>query len=130
MYQSVSGRPLDFMVNVDINGNKNILEANGGADSVSFSFDFDQITGIYTSNATDIFIYTTANKTRLIALDYDSTIFGEPTYREAVPAINAGAVNDKSIIEVLGDFIGIGKESLVSFNAVQQLKLEAKNSIF
>lgn len=128
--QSVSGRPLDFMVNVDNNGNKNPTESRGDAYTVSFTFDFDEITGIYPVNTPDTFLYTTKKSTRLISLDYDNTLFGEPTYREAAPALSNGGINDKSVLELLGDYIILDRESIVSFNATSQLKIESKNTIF
>lgn len=130
VYHSITGRPIDFMINVDSDGNKNVLEASGGASSISFTFDFNQITGIYISNASDIFIYTTNQNIRLIQFDYTNTIFDEPTYREAMPSIPYGGVNDKACIELGGDEIIIDKTTIVSFNAVNQQKIEAKNTVF
>ena len=55
IYRSVSGRPLDFMVNIDVDGKKVPSEIIGGAASVSFAADFDEITCI-TPVATEAFL--------------------------------------------------------------------------
>lgn len=130
MYQSISGRPIDFMINVDPNGNKLPTEAQGGAASVSFSFDSDVITNITPVNVPDSFIYGTERNTRIITMDYVNTIFGEPTYREAVPSFKVGIVNQYSVIDILGDYALIDFEGVKSFNAVRQLQIEGRNSIF
>jgi hypothetical protein len=129
IYHSVTGRPLDFMVNIDVNGNKQTIEANGGASSVSFSFDYNEITCIIPTNLANTFLYATRSIVRLIQIDYSFTIFGEPRYKE-LSKITVGAVNDKSIAEILGDYIILDREAITSFNAVKQLNWEGRNSIF
>jgi hypothetical protein len=129
IYRSVTGRPLDFVINVDANGNKALTEAEGGAKALSFAFDFDDITCISPLNIPDSFVYATKYQTRIITCDYNTTIFGEPLFRESARIAN-GIVSDESFIEIIGDYTFVDKESLVSFNASQQLNAEAKNSIF
>ena len=46
VYQSVSGRPLDFMIVVDNEGNKLPLETDGGAANVSHRVMYDTITAL------------------------------------------------------------------------------------
>lgn len=129
VYHSISGRYLDFMINIDVNGNKLATESQGGAISVSFNFDSDDITCITPTNIPSSFIYGTARNTRVITLDYTKTIFGEPTYY--VAEINSlGIVNQDSVIDILGDTAIIDFEGVKSFNAVKQLKVEGDNSIF
>lgn len=129
LYRSVSNRPLDFMVNVDTNGNKQASENNGGAASVSIAFDFDDITCIKPLNIPDSFIYGTAKQVRVITLDYVNTIFGEPNFSVSA-MIEAGIVNQDSFADILGDYAFVDEEGVVSFNAVHQLKYEGRNSIF
>lgn len=126
---SVSGRPVDFMVNVDIDGNKLPSETKGGAKTLAFSFDSDVITCIKSINIPDSFVYATKHITRVLTLDYQNTIFGEPRVRESAP-IRAGVVNNESFCELLGDYAFIDAENVKSFNAVQQLKFSGRNSIF
>ena len=129
IYRSVSGRPLDFMVIVDENGNKLASETQGGAEQVSFAFDYDDITNITSVNIPSSFIYGTANLVRVITIDYTRTIFGEPLFYVSAK-IEAGIVNEDSVLENLGDVNFIDYENVKSFNAVEQLKVQGKNSIF
>lgn len=129
IYQSVTGRPLDFMVNVDSNGNKLSDASLGGAASVSFAFDSDEITCIQTTNITDTFLYATRFNVRLISLDYSNTIFGEPRYSQA-QQITAGILNDVSVVDVLGDTTFIDGDGIKSFNGVMNYRVEGRNSIF
>lgn len=127
-YRSVSGRPLDFMVVVDQDGNKLPTEYSGGAARTSFAFDFDDITCLIDSNASNIFIAATARNIRLIQFDYNKTIFGEPTFFEA-GVVEAGVVNQESMVEILGDYAFVDFENIKSFNAVEQIQNEGRNSI-
>lgn len=129
IFQSVTGRPLDFVINVDSSGNKLSTENQGGADALSFAFDYDEITCVKTLNVKDAFLYATKNTLRIIQLDYENTLFGEPRYREATK-IEAGVVNNESFIEVLGDYAFIDDEGVKSFNAVKQILDEGRNSYF
>lgn len=128
IYRSVTGRPLDFMVNVDPDGNKMPTESEGGAATVSFAFDFDYITCIAPSNTPSSFILATAKTTRIVSMDFNNTIFDEPTFT-ALP-INIGIVNQFSIVEVLGDFAVVDYEGVKGFNAVLQLKFRGRNTNF
>ncbi len=129
IYHSVTGRPLDFMVNVDANGDKLVAEAVGGASSVSFAFDNDDITCIRDVNIANTFLYGTARHVRLITLDYSQTIFGEP-YPTQAQKIEAGILNDQSFVDALGDYTFIDNDGIKSFNAVQNLRVEGRNSVF
>lgn len=129
IYQSVTGRPLDFMVNVDNQGHKAITEAAGGAATVSFAFDSDEITCIRAVNVTNTFLYGTARNVRLIQLDYTRTIFGEPDYFQA-QLQEVGILNDQSFVEALGDYTFIDNDGIKSFNAVQNFRVEGNNSVF
>jgi len=127
--QSVSGMPVNFMVNVDVDGNKLPSETKGGATSTAFSFDSEEITCVRTINIPDSFVYATKHITRVLTLDYTNTIFGEPRVRQSA-SIRAGVVNNESFCELLGDYAFIDAENVKSFNAVQQLKFSGRNSIF
>jgi len=128
-YRSITGRPLDFMVNVDPDGNKLPSELLGGAATVSFAMDFDDITCIQTIDIPDTFVYGTPTTTRLVTADYTTTIFSEPTYRESA-IIKPGIVNQYSFSESLGDYVQISADGVKSFNAVKQLKFKGANDIF
>lgn len=129
VYRSITGRPLDFMINVDTNGNKATSESIGGAASVSFAFDFDNITCLAAINTPDSFIYGTASVLRVIVFDNVNLIFGEPRFSVS-SKIEAGVVNQDSIVDVLSDLAFVDFEAITSFDAVKQLKFEGKNTIF
>lgn len=127
IYRSVSGRPLDFMVNVDVDGNKISSELTGGATSVNFALDFDEITAISELGA-EAFIVGSRHNVRIVQYDYTNTIFGEPTFTYAT-TMQFGIVNQFSISQ-FKDVISIDFENITSFNAVSQLKFEGRNSRF
>src|SRR6267142_72310 len=72
MFRSVTGRPLDFMVNVDIFGNKQPSESVGGASSVAQAFDFDEITCLQVIDIPDCFVWGTRRTTRIVQADYNN----------------------------------------------------------
>lgn len=129
IYRSVSGQPLNFMVNITNTGDKLPTEDAGGAITTSFAFDYDPVTALIAVNIPNSFIYATRNTTRVITLDYTSTIFGEPLFDQSA-IISAGILNNYSVADILGDYAFVDYEGITSFNAVQQLKFSGRNSIF
>jgi hypothetical protein len=130
IYQSISGRPLDFMVNIDVNGQKLPSESEGGARSTSFAFDFDDITCIVPINVPNSFIYGTSRNVRIVQLDYTKRIFGEPTYFQASIA-KAGIVNQESFLELVnGDLAFISPDGVKSFNAIEHLQTKSNGTVF
>lgn len=123
IYRSVSGRPIDFVVNIDINGDK-----GGDATTTSIGVDFNTINCIQALNAQAIFVGTSYN-CYLIEPDFTKTIFAEPTYKTTF-LFSTGVVNQVSFVENLGDFSFIDWNGLRSINAVTQLKFEGRNSLF
>ena len=130
IYRSVSGSPLNFMVNIDTNGNKLPTEALGGAESTSFALDFNEITCI-TPSTTEAGTFIVGNSVQLYGVqpDLTNTIFGEPTFT-TVFQVQAGIVNQFSTTDSNGDFPFIDFDSIAFFNAVQQLKFQGKNDPF
>lgn len=130
IFRSVSGSPLNFMVNIDTNGNKLATEVLGGANSVSFALDFNEITCI-TPSTTESGTFIVANSLFVYGVQpsFTSTIFGEPTFTTAFQ-IQAGVVNQFATTDSNGDFPFIDYEGIKFFNAVQQLKFEGDNDPF
>jgi hypothetical protein len=130
IYRSVTGRPLDFMVVIDKDGNK-LPDINaGGVEAVSFQVDLDDITCIANvNNQSNGFLLTTKRSTYMIIPDYSITLFGEPTYN-FVKLFDTGAINYKSVLEILGDVVFISDNGLRSFNAIANSKFHGQNSIF
>lgn len=132
IFRSVSGRPLDFMVQINNEGNKVFPtdELAGGAPSVSHRVSFDPITALNRLNASDGSFYVGTKKASYIVTPrLDRLIFGEPTFMNQ-PFAMTGALNQFSLVELLGDHAFIDVTGLRRFNAVLQLKNEGKNSPF
>jgi hypothetical protein len=129
VYQSVSGQPLNFMMNIDPSGNKATTEALGGAATTSFAFDYDSITCIEPVNIPDSFIYATAYNTRVVQLDYTRTVFGEPLFTQAI-RIDSGILNQYAVADISGDYAFAGVDGIKTFNAVQGLHFQGRNSTF
>ena len=129
LYHSVSGRPLDFVVALGTDGNKlSSVEADHGASVVSYSVSYEAITCIAPLN-TDSFFVGTRTASYAVTPDYTRVLFGEPMFTKKY-LFGASAVNQFSFVDVLGDFAFIDAEGLRSFNAVQQLRNEGRNSAF
>lgn len=130
LYHSVSGRPLDFIVNIDTTGNKMQTEAEGGADTVSHSVSYEEITAIATLPLEGGPLYVgTKKNSHIVIPSQTSFVFGEPTFSNTY-LFPAGALNQFSVVDILGDTAIISHSGLVSFNAVAQLRNEGRNSPF
>jgi len=129
VFRSITGRPLDFMINVDTNGNKLASESDGGAQTVAFNFDADIITCLQGTSIPQSFVYGTARNTRICTFDYTITIFGEPRF-SVTTKLNSGILNQYAVIDILNDTASIDYDGIKSFNAVQQLRFRGRNSIF
>jgi len=131
IYRSVSGRPLDFMVAVDINGNKiSNLEAESGAPAVAYRVDYDDVTYIGAITTVDQgFLICTAKNSYIVLPDYVNTIFSEPTYSNQF-LFSVGAVNSNSVTDVSGDTTVIHYRGIRTFNGVATAKFEGKNAPF
>jgi hypothetical protein len=123
VYQSVSGRMTDFMVNINEEGN-----AGGNADSVSVTVAFNDITAMKPVGDGQILV-ATLYATYIIVLDYDQTFFGEP-YLNPQFLFPIGTLNELSIIDVLQDTAFITQSGIHSFNSVMQSKRESNNAPF
>jgi len=131
IFRSVTGRPLDFMIAVDVNGDKiSSVEADNGAPAMAYRVDFNDITFIGAINTTDsAFLVTTARNAYRVIPDYDDQIFAEPTFSNQF-LFSVGAVNDVSVVDVLGDTTVVHYRGIRSFNGVQNTKFEGRNSPF
>ncbi len=130
IFRSVSGRPLDFMVIIDDTGNKLASEADGGASQISHKVDYAPITAISSLNSPDgAFYVSTARTSYAVRPNLDVTPYGEPSY-DNIFLFSTGAVNQFSLCDALGDFVLVDYSGLRSFNAVQQYRVDGKNSPF
>lgn len=130
IYRSVTGRPCDFLIIVDQNGNKNGTELERGAPALAERVDFAEVTSIGAINSVDgSFLVTTAQNSYTVTPDYNSLIASEPTFIKQF-LFNVGAVNDTSVTDVLGDTTVIHSRGIRSFNGVNQVKFQGKYSPF
>ncbi len=123
IYRSVSGRPLDFVVNVNKVGNR-----GGDASTTSYAVGYDDINCLRPLNSGELMVGTSRNIFP-IEFNYDKVIFQEPTFLNRKP-ISAGVTNQESFIDILGDYAFIDFDGLRSFNAVSILTNEGRNSVF
>lgn len=130
IYRSVTGRPMDFMVIIKADGDKEALEADGGAAAISHKVDYSPITAIGTLNSPDgDFYVSTARTSYSVRPTFDITPYGEP-YFSNFALFSTGAVNQFSICDILGDYAVIDYSGIRSFNAVQQFRIEGRNAPF
>lgn len=128
IFRSVSGRPLDFMICVDINGNKLPSEAEGGAGQLAFSVSFEEVTSIYPVPAPGgQLVISTLNASFLAIPDFTNTIFGEPTY-STPQLLPTGPVNQFSIADIDGDTAFIDQTGIKTYNSVLATKIEANSN--
>jgi len=127
LYRSVTGRPLDFVINIDINGDK-----AGDATTTSYSVGIGGITALKTLNTDGLMVSAQNRYCYVVSTNRSpnaTSLFGEPTFIRRY-LFDSGCINEKCIVDILGDFAFVDPEGLRSFNAVQQLLFEGRNSIF
>ena len=118
LLRSVSGRPFDFMVVIDVNGNS-IAEADGNADKVSHAVSFAPITCIKGLNTPAGELYVGSDSvSHTVTRNTTTSLFGEPTFNNQ-RLFSAAAINDRSFAEILNDQVFIDKEGLRSFTAIR-----------
>jgi hypothetical protein len=123
IFRSVSGRPLDFVINVDINGNK-----GGDATTTSYAVGFQEITAMLPLITGELFV-ATENICSPIEFNYDKTIFAEPTFLNR-KSFASGVTNHFSIIDMVGDYGFIDTDGVRSLNSIFSNGNEGRNSNF
>ena len=123
LLRSVTGRPLDFVVNVDTKGEK-----GGDADTTSYAVTYNPITSLQVFSAGKL-LAATKNRCFPIGLNYDKQYFNEPSFTNNED-FSAGVVNQYSFIDVLSDRCFIDTDGIRSFIASNQDKNEGRNSVF
>lgn len=127
IYRSVSGRPLDFVVNIDEEGQK-----GGDATTTSYSVGVSGITAMMALPGNMLFVAAGGASCFSVTLNTTPnapTIFGEYTFLRTV-LFNANCVTERGIVNVLGDTVFIDANGLRSFNSVEQQLNEGRNSVF
>ncbi len=126
---SVSGRPLDYMVIVDADGNK-LSEEDGRAQNVAYSVDYAEVTAMSGIGANDgAFFIATFKQSYLVFPDFTRLIYGEPKFRNQ-PLFSTGPLNNFSLVDLLGDQALIDFTGIKSFNSILQTRNEGRNTPF
>ncbi len=122
IYQSVSGRPLDFVLNINNDGEK-----QGTADSTHLSVTAAQLTALVPSQSSGLVVFTRYNSYSLEPEYQLPTIFGEPQY---IPSdlFPVGAVNDLAFAFINGESLFISPAGIQSFNQVLQVQRASNNT--
>jgi len=126
LFRSVTGRPLDFVVNIDTTGNK-----GGDASTTSYAVDFDEVTCMVRMNSNvGAFFVSTAKNSYLVTPVLTGLLpFNEPLFTTQ-PLFNTGPVNNFSLADLVGDAVFIDFGGVRSFNAVLQNRNEGRNLPF
>jgi hypothetical protein len=131
IFRSCSGQPLNYMVNINSNGNKQPAESDGGAVSVSHAVSSNPITGIIgigLAEFSGLFV-STLYSSHFVIPEVTRLLFGEPTFSN-IELFSTGMVNQFCLVDLLGDTGFIDLSGIRSFNATQQIRNEGKNAPF
>lgn len=126
IFRSVTGRPLDFVVNIATDGSK-----GGDASTTSLGVDYDAITCIskLNSNVSGFFVSTAKNSYIAYPDINKELIFAEYQFAYQ-PLFNTGPINNFSMCDLVGDAAFIDFGGIRSFNAVLQNRNEGRNLPF
>ena len=120
IYASVSGRPLDFVINRDTNGNK-----GGDADTTCKVIDYNPITSLVPIAQEGLLVSTLYHSYGLVP-DNGIMLFGEPILQSQFN-FNAGVINAFSYVNMLKDMAFLSQYGIQSFNVTMELKRESNN---
>jgi hypothetical protein len=126
IYRSISGRPLDFVINVNPDGSK-----GGDATTTSYSVGVGPITCLRPLSTGGLFV-SALNANFSVTLNRQPNapmLFGEYTFIRTY-LFEGTALSDRAIIDSLGDTRFISPYGVRSFNAIQQTQNEGRNTPF
>lgn len=125
IYRSVTGRPFDFVVQINTTGDK-----AGDAESTAFDVSFQEITCLAPLNSNiDGFFVATKQGAYNVRPDRTTTLFAEPTFTVRY-LFDIGCLNQFSFSDVIGDSVFVSYKGLRSFNAVLNDRNEGRNTPF
>lgn len=126
--RSVSGRPLDFMIVINENGEKvSAIEKDNGALALATNVSFAELTALKKINGVDGgFLATTLLSSTLVTPDKANKIYGEPTFNLQF-LFDVGAVSPFAIADIMGDTAVVYPGGIRTFNGVQQAKFQGRN---
>lgn len=126
IYRSVSGRPLDFVVNVGTDGGP-----GGDATTTSYSVGVGGISCLRQMSTSGLFV-SASNANFIVSKNTENNapkLFGEYTFIRTF-LFNATCLSDRVIFDTLGDTRFIDLTGVRSFNAIEQEQNEGRNSVF
>ena len=131
LLRSVTGRSLDFMVNIRQDGSKEPVKRDGEARTVAHSVDFDEIVALarIPSDSTN-FLVCTDKQSWVVQPTRTITIFGEPTFLTDYYVGPLGAVDNDSVVNINGHIAIVSGTGIHSFDATAQTKKESSNDVF
>lgn len=132
VFRSVTGQPLNFVIAVTSAGDKiSTSEMEGGAAVLAHNIGYDTLTCIANANTSEgSFIVSSTQKTVIVYPDSTrDLIYGEFQFRNQDVA-SIGALNQNSIVDVLGDVAVVHDTGIRSFNGILQFRYEGRNAPF
>ena len=122
IYHSVSGRYLDFLLNIDNDGNP-----VGDADTTNLAVTAGNLTALWPAQGGGLLAFNRSNGYTLAPVYELPTIFGEPQY---VPGdlFPVGAVNDLAFAFVNGETLIISPAGIMQFNQIVQQQRASNNN--
>lgn len=124
IYQSVAGRPLDFTLNIDNDGNK-----RGDADTSYLAVSAAKIHTLVGAQNGGVIAFSNYKTYSLTPVQGVSTIYGQD-YLQPAELFPVGAVNHTSFTQANGETLFVSSRGINRFNEVQQTKLESNLSPF
>jgi hypothetical protein len=116
IYQSVSGRPLDFGVS------RAAAALVGNAETTCKAFCYNEITAVFPAQQGGLFC-STLLETYYLGLDYSVLQFGEPFIRTS-SVFGAGAVSPNAFAAYGPDAIIVTQQGVRSFSELTSLKVD------
>lgn len=121
--QSVSGRPLDFVIAI----NNTTGDKDGDALTTCHAVGFDPIVGLYKTGADEAFLVATGRNVIGVLPDFSNlNFFFEPALRNR-PIFPSGVINNISAADLNGDSAFISPTGIHSFNATTNNKYASNN---
>jgi len=137
--RSVTGRPLDYMIIVDKDGNKVGTINDSGADVMAHRVDFNNLASLnkissvnapQLDNSDPPILVGTSYNSYLVYPKLDQPIFSEPQFAQRF-LFSTAPLNSSCVIDVItGDTLFIDSKGIVSFNAALLAQNEGKNEPF
>jgi len=135
IYRSVSGRPLDFVINVinilATSGPPYTQTGGGDATTTSYSVGIGGITCLKQLSSGGIFV-AAGNANFAVTKNLANNapkIFGEYTFIRTF-LFNSSCLSDRTIFDSIGDTRFIDLTGVRSFNSIQQTQNEGRNTPF